>query len=198
MFNSKIMLSVILVSSLFSLSLFVSAFAENLPSPYAITVKTDLGSYKLGDTIIITGHVRDLQIGTPITIAIYNPSQKIVLFDQIATSSDGSFTTTFVPKLPLWSDSGSYTIRVTYGQTTANDISFNYQGTTPILPAPSSPFTSANSTSNFTSPTTPSTPSKIPNWVKAIFGYYAQGNLSDDDLIKALQFLIKQGIIRVS
>jgi len=52
--------------------------------------------------------------------------------------------------------------------------------------------TPANST------TIPSTPAKIPNWVKAIFGYYAQGNLSDDDLIKALQFLIKQGIINVS
>ena len=39
---------------------------------------------------------------------------------------------------------------------------------------------------------------KIPNWVKAVFGYYAQGNLSDDDLIKALQFLIQQGIIKVS
>ena len=38
----------------------------------------------------------------------------------------------------------------------------------------------------------------IPHWVKAVFAYYAQGNLSDGDLIKALQFLIKQGIINVS
>lgn len=47
-------------------------------------------------------------------------------------------------------------------------------------------------------PSTPEIPSKIPNWVKSIFRYYAQGNLSDDDLIKALQFLIKQGIIKVN
>ena len=37
----------------------------------------------------------------------------------------------------------------------------------------------------------------IPNWVKGVFGMYAQGKLSDADLIQALQFLIKQGIINV-
>lgn len=40
--------------------------------------------------------------------------------------------------------------------------------------------------------------SKIPNWVKSVFGYYAQGNLTDDDIIKALQFLIQRGIIKIS
>jgi hypothetical protein len=54
------------------------------------------------------------------------------------------------------------------------------------------------STPSLANPSTiPTTPEKIPNWVKAIFGYYAQGNLSDDDLVKALQFLIQQGIIKV-
>lgn len=39
---------------------------------------------------------------------------------------------------------------------------------------------------------------KIPNWVKGVFGMYADGKLSDADLIQALQFLIKQGIIKLS
>ena len=63
---------------------------------------------------------------------------------------------------------------------------------TPPTPIPTPPPSPVNST------TIPTTPEKIPNWVKAIFGYYAQGNLSDDDLVKALQFLIQQGIIKVS
>ncbi|WP_165776463.1 hypothetical protein [Candidatus Nitrosotalea bavarica] len=45
---------------------------------------------------------------------------------------------------------------------------------------------------------TNSTTAKIPNWVKAVFGFYAQGKLSDSDLIQALQFLIQQGIIKLS
>ena len=46
-------------------------------------------------------------------------------------------------------------------------------------------------------PTSPGSIAPIPNWVKAIFGMYAQGQLSDNDLIQALQFLIKEGIIKV-
>lgn len=46
-------------------------------------------------------------------------------------------------------------------------------------------------------PTPPGEPAHIPNWVKGIFGMYAQGQLSDSDLVQALQFLIKQGIITI-
>lgn len=35
----------------------------------------------------------------------------------------------------------------------------------------------------------------IPAWVKTVFGYYADGGISDNDLIGALQYLIGQGII---
>jgi hypothetical protein len=38
----------------------------------------------------------------------------------------------------------------------------------------------------------------IPNWVKGIFNFYAEGKLSDGDLIKALQFLVQQGIVKLS
>lgn len=37
----------------------------------------------------------------------------------------------------------------------------------------------------------------IPPWVKTLFGYYAEGAISDADLIGALQFLIKEGVIIV-
>ena len=39
--------------------------------------------------------------------------------------------------------------------------------------------------------------SEIPEWVKNIFGWYSQGQIGDDELIKALQFLIKERIIEV-
>ena len=35
----------------------------------------------------------------------------------------------------------------------------------------------------------------IPAWVKTVFGYYADGGISDDDLIGALQYLIDLGVI---
>jgi len=38
---------------------------------------------------------------------------------------------------------------------------------------------------------------KIPGWVSNIFGWYVQGNLSEDELIRALQFLVDTGVINL-
>lgn len=43
----------------------------------------------------------------------------------------------------------------------------------------------------------PRTEAKIPSWVKDVFAFYMDGNLSDDELIPVLQYLIQEGIIRL-
>jgi hypothetical protein len=37
----------------------------------------------------------------------------------------------------------------------------------------------------------------IPGWVKGIAGWWAQGKISDDEFVSAIQFLVHQGIIKV-
>ncbi len=39
--------------------------------------------------------------------------------------------------------------------------------------------------------------SKIPEWVKNTMKWFVEGQISEDEMINALQFLIKQGIIKV-
>jgi hypothetical protein len=39
---------------------------------------------------------------------------------------------------------------------------------------------------------------KIPGWVNGVFNWYAQGNISEDKLIQALQFLIDTGVIDIA
>lgn len=39
---------------------------------------------------------------------------------------------------------------------------------------------------------------KIPSWLKQVFGFYAEGKISDDELINGLQFLISKGILKVN
>jgi len=41
------------------------------------------------------------------------------------------------------------------------------------------------------------TDSKIPDWVKSTMQWYLDGIVSEDEMINALQFLIKEGIIKV-
>ena len=62
---------------------------------------------------------------------------------------------------------------------------------TPTITNPTNP------TAPTSLPTTPGAFGPIPKWVRGIFGMYAQGQLSDSDLVQALQFLIKEGIIKV-
>lgn len=46
-------------------------------------------------------------------------------------------------------------------------------------------------------PTLSSMPSTIPVWVKGIFNYYGQGQMSDNELINAINFLVRQGIVKL-
>jgi len=38
---------------------------------------------------------------------------------------------------------------------------------------------------------------QIPDWVKNIFLWYGQGQVSDDEIISAIQYLVKEGIIKL-
>ena len=44
---------------------------------------------------------------------------------------------------------------------------------------------------------TPEPESKLPDWVRNIFIWYAEGTVSEGELINALQFLIKEGILKI-
>ena len=90
-----------------------------------IYIETDKKNYEEGDTITISGIV-NIKIGeTPITIQIFN-EEKLVQIAQLTVAEDGSFTNTVVAKGPLWKNSGEYTIRITYGESSISEIIFNY------------------------------------------------------------------------
>ena len=38
---------------------------------------------------------------------------------------------------------------------------------------------------------------KIPEWIKGVFAYYVEDNITDAELINALEFLIDEGILEI-
>jgi hypothetical protein len=40
-------------------------------------------------------------------------------------------------------------------------------------------------------------PSKIPNWVKTVFGWYYLDKVSEDQVISAIEYLITKNIIKL-
>lgn len=67
--------------------------------------------------------------------------------------------------------------------------------TKPIMPPPAPPVTPQTTVALV--PTLSSMPSTIPVWIKGIFNYHSQGQMSDDELINAINFLVQQGIIKL-
>ncbi len=173
--------------------------------PIAITVTTDKPVYDHNSQIMITGHVANPYPGQLVAMKITSPSGNVTLTTQLTLDNNGDFIAKISTAGKLWFENGQYTITVQQGanQAIANSAVFQLTGTqtgnsstthsnNSYLACPD-----CNSTNGIPSTTNPTITPKIPNWVKAVFGFYAQGNLSDDDLINALQFLIKQGIIKV-
>ncbi len=89
-------------------------------TPAPITASTDKTSYINGDTIVISGAVKSVVPGTPLTIQIFDNNNNLVQIAQIDVSQDGKYTDTIKAIGPLWKTGGTYTVKVQYALSTVN------------------------------------------------------------------------------
>lgn len=80
-----------------------------------IVVSTDQDSYADGDTVIISGQVRELYSGFPITLRVVAANGNIVTLAQLDVNADKTFGTELASGGPLWRSTGEYTVHVQYG-----------------------------------------------------------------------------------
>ena len=95
-----------------------------------LSIKTDLPVYNQGDTVVMTGHVREVENATAITLRVFNSLKNLISVAQLTPASDGSFTKTFLATGPLWKDAGNYTLIAQYGKYTNASATFHYNGGT--------------------------------------------------------------------
>ncbi|HEV2193935.1 MAG TPA: PEFG-CTERM sorting domain-containing protein [Nitrosopumilaceae archaeon] len=122
------------IITLFILSVWcIPSFAQTTPTAPNITVTKDKSSYTIGDTIVISGAVKAVVIGTPLTIQILDPSNTIVQIAQIDVSQDGKYAKSILASGPLWKASGTYTVKVQYGPSVTAQTTFTFaRSTIPI------------------------------------------------------------------
>ncbi len=102
----------------------------------SIVVTTDKASYSEGETIVITGEVKDLYSGTPVSIVVTAPNGNIVTIAQVTIGADKKFSTEVTAGGALMKAEGTYNVKVTYG--TANrtaETSFEFGGSTITPPS---------------------------------------------------------------
>lgn len=99
----------------------------------SITVSTDKTSYSDSDTIIISGSVKYVVEGTPLTYQILDPTKNQVQIGQIDVAQDGKYITT-IKSGALWEKDGTYTVIVQYGlPNVVAETTFSFSGSTGTL-----------------------------------------------------------------
>ncbi len=102
--------------------------SSSAPTAPLITTSTDKSSYSIGDTIVVSGSVRSLVVGTPLTIQILDSNNNLVQVAQIDVSQDGKYTDTIKAVGGLWKSNGVYTVKVQYGPPNVTaQASFTFQ-----------------------------------------------------------------------
>ena len=97
----------------------------------SIVVTTDKTSYSEGETIMVTGEVRDLYSGTPISLVVNAPNGNIVTIAQIMIGADKKFNSELIAGGSLMKSNGTYTITVQYGtENRSATTSFEFGGST--------------------------------------------------------------------
>jgi len=79
-----------------------------------ISVSTSSSSYEIGDLIRISGEVKEILSGVPITLQIINPDGELVSLLQLKVDYDKKFGTAILTD-DSWKSGGSYTVKVVYG-----------------------------------------------------------------------------------
>jgi len=162
-----------------------------------IFISTDKGSYKYGETIKVSGTVKEI-LGVPISLRFFSPSGVIVALAQPDVDSNNKFSKNIaITDRSLWKEDGTYTIEAAYGltsqDTTKAETTFTFTSSS------SSSLSSDTSSSVEKSQTTKQFEEnkKLPEWVRNIFKWYGQGQISEDELLGALEFLVENRILRI-
>jgi len=104
--------------------------------PPSITVSTDRSSYKYGDTIRISGFIRNLETTyqVDVTLLIQDSRGDIVSIAQLTPNSDGSFAVS-VTQTSHWELTGTYSVKAKYGGQEA-ETTFYFTGGAGTAPTP--------------------------------------------------------------
>ena len=92
-----------------------------------ITVQTDKKSYVEGETIVVTGKVKELLSGFPISLQIIAPNGNLVTIEQLEVFSDKKFRVDLIAGGSLWESPGAYTVKALYGtEARTSQVTFDF------------------------------------------------------------------------
>ncbi len=119
-------ISILVLSTLILLPFFgTESFAQ---SNQVLTVTTEKDSYAAGEPVVILGLVEIRLGGMQAIIQVFSPIGNMINVSQIDVRDNGSFSETVATSIGgNWKETGTYTVKVTYGENSAQ-TEFEYGG----------------------------------------------------------------------
>ena len=111
--------SIVLLMAIMAVGSMGAASQAFAADPLDIEVNGD--TFDHDSTIIVDGQVGDLRVGASVTL-IVSGENGVVTIEQVAPSSDGSFSLSINTASPLMKYDGEYKIKATYGDSNINDV----------------------------------------------------------------------------
>lgn len=100
-----------------------------------ITVNTDKTSYLDGETITISGEIKDLYLGAPVIVMVKSPNGNLVSVAQVTVDADKKYSTQITTG-GLMNVNGTYSILVQYWTEDRTSETFFEFGDTPVIIPP--------------------------------------------------------------
>ena len=97
-----------------------------------ISVQTDDNNYSEKDTIIISGEIATIIGDTQVTMQLFQGANLIEIA-QIKVSQDGNYSHRINAEGPLWTNQGTYMVKVTYGEANVAETLFEYTPESEII-----------------------------------------------------------------
>jgi len=147
---------------------------------YTVEINSDQESYNLGETITFSGSVNKYDEDRNLRISIFDSSNNYILSQKTPVNTDGTFSHSIILN-EKFSD-GQFIVKAQYGNSKATVEKMAFV----INP------------NDITSTEQELSSAKIPDWVKNNAGWWAAGQIDDNSFVQGIQFLIKEGLMRIS
>jgi len=160
---------------------------QNSAGNYTVELDLDKESYSLGDSVTFSGTVNKYDEDRSLRISIFDSKNSLVVTQKTPVNAD----TTFSHSVFLDDEfgEGKYTAKAQYGSSkaTVKIITFEISSESQIQIVPQSK--ELNSGTAIQS---------IPDWVKNNAGWWADGQIDDNSFVQGIQFMIKEGLMKIS
>jgi len=126
--RSQIM--VLTLSAILIASIGVAPAFAQIEVPIAFTIEKS--SYAKGETIVVSGEVKEILYAFKVKIQVFEPnSNNVVYTNQVSVGGDRTFSDQFTAGGPLWASSGEYRVFVLYGtESRSAEATFSFGGST--------------------------------------------------------------------